>query len=56
MVIGECYKRHRATEFLNFLKEIDRCMPEGLDVHLVMDDYTTHKTPAIKDWMARRSH
>lgn len=55
-VIGKCYKRHRATEFLNFLKEIDRHMPEGLDVHLVMDNYATHKTPAIKAWLARRPH
>ena len=36
-VIGKCYKRHRATEFLNFLKEIDAQLPEGLDIHIVMD-------------------
>jgi putative transposase len=36
-VIGKCYKRHRAAEFLNFLKELDRRMPDGTDVHLVMD-------------------
>ena len=38
-VIGKCYRRHRAREFLDFLKEIDRCVPEGLDVHIVMDNY-----------------
>ena len=55
-VIGKCYKRHRAKEFLDFLKQIDARMPEGPDVHLVMDNYATHKTPKIKAWLARRSH
>ena len=55
-VIGKCYKRHRATEFLDFLKQIDRHMPEGPDVHIVMDNYATHKTPKIKAWLSRRPH
>lgn len=55
-VIGKCYKRHRATEFLDFLKQIDRQTPEGPDVHIVMDNYATHKTPRIKAWLARRPH
>ena len=55
-VIGKCYKRHRAAEFLDFLKRIDAQMPEGPDVHLVMDNYATHKTPKIKAWLARRTH
>lgn len=55
-VIGKCYKRHRATEFLDFLKEIDANVPDGLDVHIVMDNYATHKTPKIKAWLARRPH
>ena len=55
-VIGKCYKRHRATEFLDFLKQIDAAMPDGPDVHLVMDNYATHKTPTIKAWLARRPH
>ena len=55
-VIGKCYKRHRAVEFLNFLKEIDARVPEGLEVHIVMDNYATHKTPKIKAWLARRPH
>lgn len=55
-VIGKCYKRHRATEFLDFLKRIDAGIPTGLDVHLVMDNYATHKTPTVKNWLARRPH
>src|ERR1044072_2587381 len=55
-VIGKCYKRHRAAEFLNFLKEIDARVAEALDIHIVMDNYATHKTPKIKAWLARRPH
>lgn len=55
-VIGKCYKRHRAAEFLDFLKKFDAAMPEGPDVHLVMNNYATHKTPKIKAWLARRPH
>jgi len=55
-VIGKCYKRHRAVEFLDFLKQIDASVPADLDVHIVMDNYATHKTPAIKAWLARRPH
>jgi len=55
-VIGHCYKRHRATEFLDFLKRIDAEMPNGPDVHLVMDNYATRKTPRIKAWLARRPY
>ncbi len=55
-VVGKCYKRHRAKEFLDFLKELDRNLPDGPDVHLVMDNYATHKTPKVKAWLARRPH
>jgi transposase len=55
-VIGKCYKRHRAAEFLDFLKQIDTHVPDGLDIHIVMDNYATHKTPLIKNWLARRPH
>ena len=55
-VIGKCYKRHRAVEFLDFLKQIDAQIPDGLDVHIVMDNYATHKTVMIKTWLARRPH
>jgi transposase len=53
-VIGKCYKRHRASEFLDFLKQIDAKVPDDLDVHIVMDNYATHKTAAIRAWLARR--
>ena len=52
-VIGELHRRHRAQEFLKFLRTIDDCVPLDLDVHLVMDNYGTHKTPAISAWFAR---
>lgn len=55
-VIGKCYQRHRAKEFKKFLIEIEASVPEGLDVHLIMDNYATHKTPAICKWLARRPH
>ena len=53
-VIGKCYKRHRAKEFLDFLKKIDANAPSDLDIHIVMDNYATHKTPQVKNWLARR--
>ena len=53
-VIGKCYPRHRATEFRKFLDEIEANVPSDLDVHLVMDNYATHKTPLIRNWLARR--
>ena len=55
-VIGRCYPRHRAREFLKFLRIIDAEVPRDLDVHLVMDNDATHKTPAIRAWLARRPH
>jgi transposase len=55
-VIGKCYARHRGSEFLSFLREIERNVPTDLDVHLVMDNYATHKTPAIRNWLAKRPH
>ena len=54
-VIGKTYRRHRTEEFLKFLHEIENAVPEDLDVHLVMDNYATHKTPRVKRWLARRS-
>ena len=45
-VIGTCLPRHRHREFLGFLKLIDQKTPQGLDLHLVVDNYATHKTPA----------
>jgi transposase len=54
-VIGKCYSRHRATEFRKFLDEIEAAVPRDLDVHLVMDNYATHKTPLIRNWLAKRT-
>jgi len=53
-VIGKCYGRHRAAEFRKFLDEIEAAVPDDLDVHLVMDNYATHKTPLIRKWFAKR--
>jgi transposase len=53
-VIGRCFPRHRAAEFRRFLDEIEAAVPRDLDVHLVMDNYATHKTPLIRDWLTRR--
>jgi transposase len=50
-VIGSLHRRHRAEEFKKFLVKLDREVPAGLDVHLVLDNYATHKTPAIKKWL-----
>jgi transposase len=50
-VIGACMPRHRHREFLRFLKLIDQQTPAGLDLHLVVDNYATHKTPAVKRWI-----
>ena len=52
-VIGRCYRRHRATEFLKFLRVIDTSVPVDLDVHLILDNYGTHKTQAVRRWLAR---
>jgi transposase len=51
-VIGALHSRHRAIEFKKFLQTIDREVPSELDVHLVLDNSSTHKTPAIKNWLA----
>jgi transposase len=55
-VIGRCYPRHRSREFLKFLRAVDAEVPRDLDVHLVMDNYATHKTQAIRSWLAKRPH
>ena len=53
-VIGKCYSRHRAAEFRKFPDQIEANVPDDLDVHLVMDNYATHKTPLIRNWLAKR--
>jgi transposase len=53
-VIGRCYPKHRSSEFRKFLDQVEASVPPGLDVHLVMDNYATHKTKPIRDWLAKR--
>ena len=53
-VIGKCYPRHRAAEFCRFLDTIEANVPSDVDIHLVMDNYATHKTQMIRDWLAKR--
>ena len=50
-VIGECLPKHRAREFIMFLKKIDRLVAKSRDVHLVLDNYATHKTAEVKAWL-----
>ena len=52
-VISRCDKQHRAVEFIKFLDQIDEAVPAGLDVHVVLDNASTHKTPAVKKWVLR---
>jgi len=53
LVIGECQPRHRAKEFIRFLRRIDRAVRRHLDVHLVLDNYGTHKTAEVKAWLTK---
>jgi transposase len=52
-VIGQCLPRHRHQEFLKFLHTIDREVPKGLAVHLILDNYATHKHPEAAKWLAK---
>src|SRR5271170_7799740 len=52
-VITEIRRRHRAAEYKKFLSAIDKSVPDELDIHIVIDNLSTHKTPAIKAWLAR---
>ena len=52
-VIGEFHRRHRALEFRSFLETIDTAVPAKFELHLILDNYGTHKTPAIKRWLLR---
>ncbi|TAN31346.1 IS630 family transposase [bacterium] len=53
VTISSCYRRHRHQEFLQFLNDIDANLPGGFDVHLVMDNYGTHKVNKVRTWLAR---
>ena len=52
-VIGECHSRHRHQEFLKFLRRLEREVPKGLDLHLILDNYATHKHAEVKKWLEK---
>jgi len=52
-VIGECLPKHRAKEFIRFLKKIDASVDKHLAIHAICDNYSTHKTPEVKAWLAK---
>jgi transposase len=52
-VIGQCLPRHRSREFLRFLRTLDQQTPTALDLHLIVDNYGTHKSPPVKRWLKR---
>jgi transposase len=53
-VIGECHRRHRSVECRSFLDKIEAAMPDDVDVHIVLDNYATHKTAMIHAWLLKR--
>jgi transposase len=53
VVVGECHARHRSKEFITFLKRLDRETPGDLDLHLIVDNSSTHKSPPVRRWLAR---
>jgi transposase len=53
-IIGRCQKQHRHQEFLRFLNQIDQTVPASLEIHLVLDNYATHKTPKVAAWFQKR--
>jgi putative transposase len=53
-VIGRCRRRHRHQEYLDFLRQIEENVPDQLDVHIIVDNYATHKHPRVKRWLAAR--
>jgi len=53
-VFTECKPRHRHQEFLSFLRHLDESVPSELDLHLIVDNYTTHKHPKVRTWLAQR--
>ena len=55
-VIGECKQRHRHQEFLGFLKTVNRQTPKGKELHVIVDNYATHKHEKVKNWLKRNKH
>lgn len=53
-LLAKCQRRHRSVEFRKFLDHIDASVPEDLDVHLILDNYGTHKTKLVRNWLAKR--
>jgi len=53
-VLTQCRKRHRHQEYLDFLREIDKNVPTSLEVHMIVDNYATHKHARVKRWLAER--
>jgi transposase len=53
-IIGQCHGQHRQQEFIRFLNQIDQHVPAHLDIHLVLDNYATHKTPKVAKWLQKR--
>ena len=53
-IIGQCHQRHRAVEFRKFLSTVQAAVPRELDIHLILDNYATHKTPMIRRWLTKR--
>jgi putative transposase len=54
-VFAECKPRHRHQEFLSFLRDLNTCVPAGLDLHLIVDNYATHKHAKVRAWLAQHS-
>ena len=52
-MISECLPRHRHHEFLHFLRRLDREFSKDLELHVILDNYATHKQPKVKEWLAR---
>src|SRR3974390_1824535 len=55
-VVGGLHRRHRSVEFRKFLDRVDAAVPAGLEVHLILDNYSTHKTALIRQWLGKRPH
>jgi transposase len=53
-ILASCKPRHRHQEFLSFLREIDKAVPQELDVHCIVDNYASHKHPKVRAWLAQR--
>lgn len=49
-IIGQCLKKHRHQEFLKFLNTVDKNIDQELDLHIIVDNYATHKHPKVKNW------